>query len=144
MKKLNVVFVLLSITFLGVSPLLGGGPSESDRERVVEILRRVNTLEINYATTHSRHVAAEQELVKWASSSREFAEYAAALSPARTAPYRISITTSRDDSQYQVLVKPVSTDSAETCRVSGFSDNDGLIFLGNAIGCGARTAAAGR
>jgi hypothetical protein len=57
----------------------------------------------------------------------------------KPSPYEIAITTSSDGIHYQITLKRDSEmdDKNTWCKPAAFSDDRGVIFLGQALGCGA-------
>jgi hypothetical protein len=53
------------------------------------------------------------------------------------APYQVQITTNPDATHYQITIQrpPDSSDKSTWCRTAAFSDDGGLIFLGQVNDC---------
>jgi hypothetical protein len=52
-------------------------------------------------------------------------------------PYELAITTSADGQHYQITLQRTfePNDKSTFCKTAAFSDDKGVIYLGQAIGC---------
>ena len=106
--------------------------SEALSKRVV-ILRMLNTLEYNYQDEHGRFGDREQLLAYFRQTgATEKADRLEHLQP-----YQLTVTTSLDGDHYQIsLTHLLDNDNKEGwCDKALFTDERGLIFLGEGLDC---------
>lgn len=139
MKRALAIFVC---ALFGIALGLRSVPRQADErpdvpaEKLVGELRTLNTTEYLY----------HQELGRFADleSLLAFLRKKGTLSllPVdleKPSPYEIAITTTLDGMHYQITLKRTfeQSDKRTWCQTAAFSDDRGVIFLGQPIGCDA-------
>ena len=106
--------------------------SEALSKRVV-ILRMLNTLEYNYQDEHGRFGDRGELLAYFRQTGAT--EKADRLDHLQ--PYQLTVTTSLDGGHYQISLTPLlDKDNKEAwCDKAGFTDERGVIFLGEGLDC---------
>jgi hypothetical protein len=112
--------------------------------KLVGWMRVVNTLEAEYKTSHNRF-ADIQELLAFAKDGKQTgsaAAFAKELSPTAIQPWVLRVIPSADGSHYLALIKLPSDmhNEATWCKTEVYSDDSGLISLGQNIQCSAANA----
>jgi hypothetical protein len=139
MKRLAIV----SFALFGISISLGAALRHSDErpevspQKLVSALRTVTTAEHSYRQANGKFSDLQSLL---AFSKKEEQQGRLTQPPVdleSLSPYVIEITTSSDGMHYQIILKrPAETNDKTTwCKPAAFSDDKGIIFLGQAIGC---------
>ena len=137
MKRIGL---LLFCIFLG--GVLFGRPNPRQAqtaiatEKLVTALRLLNTSEYSYMDEHHRFADRDQMLT--------FLRQTGCLSKSsidleNPNPYELAITTSSDGKHYQITLQRPSdmNDKGTWCKTAAFTDDRGVIFLGQAIDCDA-------
>jgi len=137
MKRIGPMLfgLLLGVVLLGKAiPRQATGQQEIPTEKLVNALRLLNTQEYMYMRDNRRFADRDQMLA--------FLRQYDLLSKSpvdleNPEPYELSITTSFDGTHYQItLQRPSDMNEKSTwCRSAAFSDDRGVIFLGQAIDC---------
>ena len=119
-------------------PHQAAGQPEIPIEKLVAALRTLNTAEYSYRGETARFADRDALLA--------FLRKKSALSHApidleNPRPYDLAITTSSDGAHYQITLQRPSdmNDKSTWCKTAAFSDDRGVIFLGQAIGCDAES-----
>jgi len=137
MKRIiPVVFCCL----LGIVPAGQAGPRqmsgqpEIPKEKLVNALRLLNTAEYSYMQTNHRF-AARAEMLTFLREKDILSKSPIDLE--NPEPYELAINTSSDGMHYQItLQRPADMNDETTwCSTAAFSDDKGVIFLGQAIDC---------
>ena len=126
---------------LGMALLVPSGRSaqqdELKPEKLVGYMRVVNTLEVEYRMSHNRF-GDTQELLDYSKTGKQTGS-AVAFAKELTAiqPYVLRVVTSGDGVHYSATIKFPSDMHNETtwCKTEVFSDDSGLISLGQNIRC---------
>jgi|SRR5215469_3665682 len=129
--------VLLGVVLLGeASPRQANGQQEISTEKLLVALRILNTQEYVYMDKNGRFADRGQILA--------FLRPTGLLSKSpidleNPKPYELSITTTSDGMHYQIALQRPSdmNDESTYCKPAVFSDERGVIFLGQAIYCDA-------
>ena len=137
MKKINLMFVsiLLGVVLLGeANARQASGQPEITTGKLVNALRLLNTHEYSYKNENGRFADRDQML----SYLRQ--KGLLSRSPvdlANPKPYELAITISSDGMHYQIALQRPSdmNDKSTWCKTAAFSDEKGVIFLGQAIDC---------
>lgn len=137
MKKIGVIFVsiLLGLVPLGESNARqASGQPEITTAKLVNALRVLNTHEYSYKKENGRFADRDQ-MVSYLRQKALLSR--SALDLENPKPYELAVTISSDGMHYQIsLQRPSDTSDKSTwCKTAAFSDEKGLIFLGQAIGC---------
>lgn len=103
-----------------------GGESEIPTAKLVNTMRILNTEEVVYSSTNHRF-ASQEELLAFLRQKNVLGK--SPLDLDNPAPYQVQITTNPGATHFQISIKSTS------CRTAAFSDDSGVIFLGQAIGC---------
>jgi hypothetical protein len=124
---------LLVVTGVAISPQVNG-QSEIPTEKLVGVLRTLNTAEVVYHTGTGRF-ASREEMVTFLRTQGILSQLPIDLENPK--PYELAIAISPDGMHYQVTLKRPSDmkDKSTWCRTAAFSDDAGVIFLGTAIDC---------
>ncbi len=106
------------------------------QQKLVQTLRFLNTAELEYSIQNKRY-ASQEELFAWLHESGKLARAPGDLSPEGLRPYELTINTIAGGTHYQITLKRPSDmhDKATWCQPAAFSDEQGVIFLGLALGC---------
>jgi len=110
---------------------------EEDKSEAVSkhlgILRTLNTLEYNYQERYGRFGDREQLLAYFRQSGAT--EGADSLEHLQS--FQLSITTSLDGAHYQISLTPLldNSNKGAWCDKAIFTDERGLIFLGEGLDC---------
>lgn len=117
-------------------PRQAAGQPEMPTEKLVNTIRLLNTEEYSYRQENHRFANLDELLV--------FLRQKAKLSRSpidleNPKPYELAITTTPDAMHYQITLQRPSdmNDKSTWCKTAAFSDDRGVIFLGQAIGCDA-------
>ena len=137
MKKTSLMlFVVLlgSVLFGESAPRQVSAQPEIPTGKLVNAIRLLNTHEVSYKHENGRYADRDQMLA--------FLRQKGFLSKSpidleSPAPYELAITTALDGTHYQItLQRPSDMNDKNTwCKTAAFSDDRGVIFLGQAIGC---------
>lgn len=125
--------------FLLVTPVLHGQPGETKPENLVGFMRTINTIEADYRISHRRFADAE-ELLAYAQSARQTSSavvFERQLNLAAIQPYVLRVVTDARGDHYSATIKFPSDIHNESswCKTEVFSDDSGLISLGQNIEC---------
>lgn len=137
MKRINLMLfvILLGAVLLGESAFrqVSAGP-EISTEKLVGAIRLLNTHEVSYRHENGRYADRGQMLI-FLRQNGLLSESPVALENPN--PYELAITTSSDGMHYQVTLQRPSemNDKSTWCRTAAFSDDKGIIFLGQALDC---------
>lgn len=128
----------LSCAVLGlVFTLAPTNTREEDKSEAVSkhlgMLRTLNTLEYNYQERYGRFGDREQLLAYFRQSG---ATYGADRFE-HLQSFQLSVSTSSDGAHYQISLTPLQDDVNKEgwCDKAGFTDERGVIFLGEGLGC---------
>ena len=137
MKKISLMFVsiLLGVVLLGAANARqASGQPEITTKNLVNALRLLNTHEYSYKNENGRFADRDQmlsylrqkELLSRSQIDLENPE-----------PYELAINISSDGTHYQITLQRLShmDDKSTWCKTAAFSDEKGVIFLGQAIDC---------
>lgn len=137
MKKTSLMFVsiLLGVVLFGrASARQASGQPEITTKNLVNALRLLNTHEYSYKNENGRFADRDQIL--------SYLRQKGLLSRSpidleNPEPYELAINISSDGMHYQItLQRPSHMDDKSTwCKTAAFSDEKGVIFLGQAIDC---------
>jgi hypothetical protein len=137
MKKISHMFVciLLGVVLLGeANARQASGQPEITTGKLVNALRLLNTHEYSYKNENGRFADRDQML--------SYLRQKGLLSRSQIdlenpKPYELAITISSDGMHYQTALQRPSdmNDKGTWCKTAAFSDEKGVIFLGQAIDC---------
>ena len=137
MKKTSLMLfvVLLGAVLFGEStPRQVSTQPEIPTEKLVNAIRLLNTHEVSYKHENGRYADRDQMLA--------FLRQKGLLSKSpidleNPTPYELAITTASDGTHYQITLQRLSdmNDKGTWCKRAAFSDEKGVIFLGQAIDC---------
>lgn len=136
MRKL--FFLSCAVIGLGLSLTLAPtNAREEDKSEEVSkhlgMLRTLNTLEYDYQGRYGRFGDREQLLAYFRQSGATYG----ADKLEHLQSFQLSVITSSDGAHYQISLTPSLDDSNKGgwCDKAGFTDERGLIFLGEGLGC---------
>jgi hypothetical protein len=111
-----------------------GGDPEIPTAKLVTTLRLLNTEQVSYREENHRF-ASQDELLAFLRKTHLLSK--SPLDLENPAPYQLNITTNPDATHYQITIQrpPDFSDKSTWCRTAAFSDDGGLIFLGQVIDC---------
>jgi hypothetical protein len=137
MKRIGPMLfgVLLGVVLLGKAiPRQASGQQEIPTEKLVNALRLLNTQEYSYMHENRRFADRDQML---AFLRQNGPSSKSPIDLENPKPYELSITTTSDGMHYQITLQRPSdmNDKSTWCRTAAFSDDRGVIFLGQAIDC---------
>jgi hypothetical protein len=136
MKRIILpLFCLLCIALtVKAIPRQSAGQPEMPTEKLVNTIRLLNTEEYLYKQENGRFAALDELLV----FVRQNAKLSrSSIDPENPKPYELAITTTSDGMHYQITLQRPSDmkDKKTWCKTAAFSDDSGVIFLGQAIDC---------
>ena len=112
---------------------------EISSEKLVNWMRAVNTLQVEFKMANHKYANGEELLAfaKTAKPTGSAVLVAKELTPSAMAPYTLQVTTSTDGAHYLATILRLSDmhDKATWCKTAAFSNDSGLIYLGQNIGC---------
>jgi hypothetical protein len=110
------------------------GELELPTAKLVNTMRLLNTAEVSYRGGTGRF-ASQGELLAFFRQRNLLGK--SPLDLENPAPYQVQITTDPDGTHFQIAIKRPSdmNDKSTWCRTAAFSDDAGVIFLGQAIDC---------
>ena len=137
MKKISLMFVgiLLGVVLLGeANARQTSGQPEITTGKLVNALRLLNTHEYSYKNENGRFADRDQ-MLSYLRQKELLSRSQIDLENPK--PYELAITISSDGMHYQIaLQRPSDMDDKSTwCKTAAFSDEKGVIFLGQAIDC---------
>ena len=111
-----------------------GGDPEIPTAKLVTTMRLLDTEQMNYRDENHRF-ANQGELLAFLRQTHCLGK--SPLDLENSAPYQVQITTNPDATHYQITIQRLadSSDKSTWCRTAAFSDDGGLIFLGQAVDC---------
>jgi hypothetical protein len=128
----SLICIVLAGVLLGQKQV--SGQPILTTEKLVVTLRLLNTNEYSYRDENQRFADRDQMLA--------FLRRTGLLSKSpidleHPSPYELAITTSSDGTHYQITVQRPSdmNDKTTWCKTAAFSDERGVIFLGQALDC---------
>jgi hypothetical protein len=137
MKKISLMFVgiLLGVVLLGeANARQTSGQPEITTGKLVNALRLLNTHEYSYKNENGRFADRDQ-MLSYLRQKELLSRSQIDLENPK--PYELAITISSDGMHYQIaLLRPSDMNDKSTwCKTAAFSDEKGVIFLGQAIDC---------
>src|SRR6185369_2115282 len=123
---------------------LSAQQDEIKPEKLVGYMRVVNTLEVEYQMSHNRF-GDTQELLDYSKTGKQTGSAVAfekELAPTAIQPNVLRVVTSADGAHYSAVIKFQSDmqDKTTWCKTEVFSDDSGLISLGQNIQCSGANA----
>ena len=133
--SLMLFVILLGAVLIGEStPRQVSAQPEIPTVKLVNAIRLLNTHEVSYKQENGRYADRDQMLT--------FLHQKGLLSKSpidleNPNPYELAITTTSDGTHYQITLQRPSdmNDKSTWCKTAAFSDEKGVIFLGQAIDC---------
>ena len=109
-------------------------------------MRTVNTLEFEYKSTNGRFADVD-ELRKFAQSGKQTEaaqNFSTRMKTDLLSPYSLAVYPSRDGAHYVAEIKRATDmhDSSTWCHTAAYSDDAGVIDVGQNIGCSGAAALA--
>lgn len=137
MKKTSLMlFVILpgAVLFAGSTLRQVSAQPEISTGKLVNAIRLLNTHEVSYKNENGRYADRDQML---AFLRQKGFLSKSAVDLENPTPYELAITTTSDGMHYQItLQRPSDMNEKSTwCKTAAFSDEKGVIFLGQAIDC---------
>jgi len=137
MKKISLMFVciLLGVVLLGeANARQTSGQPEITTGKLVNALRLLNTHEYSYKNENGRFADRDQ-MLSYLRQKELLSRSQIDLENPK--PYELAITISSDGMHYQIALQRPSdmNDKSTWCKTAAFSDEKGVIFLGQAIDC---------
>ena len=139
MKKITLILCVVALGPVLIGKAISqeeSGQAEIPTGKLVGVLRTLNTAEVMYRGDNGRFADRDQMLV--------FLKQKGLLSKLpvdleNPKPYELAITTTTDGMHYQITFQRPSemNDKTTWCKTAAFSDDRGVIFLGQAIDCAA-------
>jgi hypothetical protein len=131
-------FALSAVLVLVFASGMGAQEKEISPEKLVNLMRSVNTLQAEFKDAYHKF-ATTDELLAAAKTQKlnRVLVFATELTPSVMFPYTLQVTPSEDGAHYQATIKrPTEMHNKATwCKTAVFSDDSGLIYLGQNIGC---------
>lgn len=132
--------LLLICTLLGVAlivralPRRTTGQPEIVTAKLVGVMRTLNTNEYMYRSANGRF-ADHDQMIEFLRQKNLLSKLPVDIENLQ--PYVLVITTSPDGAHYQIALQRPSdmNDKSTWCKTAVFSDDRGVIFLGQAIDC---------
>jgi hypothetical protein len=111
-----------------------GGDPEIPTTKLVTTMRLLTIEQMNYLDENHRF-ANHHELLAFLRQTHCLGK--SPLDLENPAPYQVQISTNPDATHYQITIQrhTDSNDKSTWCRTAAFSDDGGLIFLGQAVDC---------
>jgi len=139
MKRISLilfVFVLGFVLIGRATPRQKTGQTEIPTEKLVGVLRTLNTAEYSYRGANGRFADRDQML---GFLRQKDLLSRSSIDLENPKPYELAITTTSDGTHYQITLQRPSDmhDKSTWCKTAAFSDDRGVIFLGQAIDCDA-------
>jgi hypothetical protein len=124
--------LFVTVALLG-AVIWAGAETEVKPPSVIGWMRSVNTREAEFDAANHRFANAD-ELRAFVSSKKS---PGAVFDAKDIAPYTLEISTSTNGSHYLATIKRPSdmNDKSTWCKTAAFSDETGVIYLGQSIGC---------
>ena len=137
MKKINLMFVsiLLGVVLLGeANARQASGQPEITTGKLVNALRLLNTHEYSYKNENGRFADRDQ-MLSYLRQKGLLSRSPVDLENPK--PYELAVTISSDGMHYQIALQrpPDMNDKSTWCKTAAFSDEKGVIVLGQAIDC---------
>jgi len=132
-NAMKVLSLLITVALLG-GFIWAAAKTELEQPKVIAWMRAVNTREAEFNMANHRFANAD-ELRAFVSSTKKAST--GAFIPKDIAPYLLQVTTSGDGSHYLATIKSPSdmNDKSTWCQTAAFSDETGIIYVGQSIGC---------
>jgi hypothetical protein len=111
-----------------------GREAEIPTEKLVNTIRLLNTERVNYRQEHGGF-ASRDELISFLRRRNELE--GSPLNLENPAPYQVQVTTDPGATHYQITIqrRVDRADKSTWCRTAAFSNDVGLIYLGQVIDC---------
>jgi len=137
MKKTGLLLfvVMLGAVLFGEStPRQVSAQPEILTAKLINAIRLLNTHEVSYKHENGRYADRDQMLALLRLKGLLSKSPIDLESPQ---PYELTITTTSDGMHYQMTLQRPSdmNDKSTWCKTAAFSDDRGVIFLGQAIDC---------
>jgi hypothetical protein len=135
MKKIGLLLfgILLGVVVLAQTIPRQVGGSEISTGKLVNTLRLLNTNEYSYQ--HENHQFADRDQMLAFLRQKDLLSKSP-VDLENPNPYELAITTTSDGMHYQITIRPSDMNDKSTwCKIAAFSDEKGVIFLGQATGC---------
>ncbi len=103
--------------------------------KLVTTMRVLNTAQVSYEAENHRY-ASQDQLVAYLRQKNWLGK--SPLNLENPAPYQVQVTTDPSATHYQITIQwPADPNDKSTwvCRTAVFSDDGGVIYLGQAIDC---------
>ena len=102
--------------------------------KLLTTMRVLNTAQVYYQEENHRF-ASQDELVAFLRQKNWLGK--SPLNPENPAPYQVQVTTDPSATHYQISIqRPADANDQSTwCHTAAFSDDKGIIYLGQAIDC---------
>jgi hypothetical protein len=102
--------------------------------KLLTTMRMLNTAQVGYQVENNRF-ASQDELVMFLRQKNWLGK--SPLNLENPAPYQVQVTTNPSATHYQITIqRPADLNDKSTwCRTAAFSDDGGVIYLGQAIDC---------
>ena len=133
--------LMLSVVLLGAVLFGESAPRQSFRPEIeiptgklVGAIRVLNTYEVSYKDENGRYADRGQML---AFLRQKGLLNKSSIDLENPTPYELAITTTSDGTRYQITLQRPSdmNDKSTWCKTAAFSDDKGVIFLGQAMDC---------
>lgn len=132
--------LLLVCALLGVALIVRAVPRQTtDQQEIVTaklvgVMRTLNTNEYTYRSANGRF-ADHDQMIEFLRQKNLLSKLPVDVENLQ--PYVLAITTSSDGMHYQIALERPSdmNDKSTWCKTAAFSDDRGVIFLGQAIDC---------
>jgi hypothetical protein len=128
------VILLGAVLFGGPTPRQVSAQPEIPTGKLVNAIRLLNTHEASYKHENGRYADRDQML---ALLRQKGLLSKSPIDLENPTPYELAITTTSDGTHYQITLQRPSdmNDKSTWCKTAAFSDEKGVIFLGQAIDC---------
>lgn len=132
--------LLLACALLGAVLIVRAVPRQTTDQReiatakLVGVMRFINTHEYSYMDAN-RRFADRGQMVEFLRQKDLLSKSPVDIENLQ--PYELAITTSSDGMHYQITLQRPSrmNDKSTWCKTAAFSDDSGLIYLGQVIDC---------
>jgi hypothetical protein len=131
-------FVLSIAVALVFASGMGAQEKEISPEQLVHFMRAVNTLQIEFKAANHKFANTDELLAAAKTQTPNgVLAFAKELTPSVLVPYSLQVTPSENGAHYLATIKRPSDmhNEATWCKTAVFSDDSGLIYLGQNIGC---------
>jgi hypothetical protein len=128
------LFLAFSLVGAPISPQGISGQTDVPTPALVKTVRLLNTQEMSYRGKNQRF-ANWDELLVFIRQKNLLSD--SGLDLENPKPYEVRVTTNPDATHYQITIRRLleQIDNSHWCSTAAFSDDSGVIYLGQALDC---------